>query len=139
MARYFELCALGDSNYTAFDVSVAIMSLTETLTVLDGEAAGRSKIRGRMIRDPIGGYIGHKITCRRLGTNTQGLDDLWTWLTLHCCEDSVYLRAADGQSVIAYECYYTTAERKLEYAHNGVNYWGEITINFIPMEPQITP
>ena len=138
MARYFELRAVGESSFTAFDGSVAIMDITETLNVIDGEAAGRSR-SGRMIRDPIGAYIGHKITCKRLGTDTQGLDRLWEWLKLHSCDDYVFLRAADGQSVIAYAAYYTTAERKLEYVHNGVNYWGEFTISFVPIDPQVRP
>ena len=49
------------------------------------------------------------------------------------------LEAADGQTTIAYEAYYTSASQDIEKGENGVNYWGEIEINFIPIEAQVTP
>ena len=49
------------------------------------------------------------------------------------------LEAADGQTTIAYQAYYTSASHSIERVENGINYWGEISVNFIPMYPQITP
>ena len=49
------------------------------------------------------------------------------------------LEAADGQTSIAYEAYYTSATQDLEKVENGANYWGEIEVNFIPMEAQVRP
>ena len=49
------------------------------------------------------------------------------------------LEAADGQTTISYEAYYTTATQDIEAVSEGVNYWGEIEINFVPMEAQVVP
>ena len=54
-------------------------------------------------------------------------------------DESVQLEAADGQTVLSYEAYYTSASQDLEKVEAGVNYWGEIQVNFIPMEAQIAP
>ena len=49
------------------------------------------------------------------------------------------LEAADGQTTIAYEAYYTSASQDLEKGEGGVNYWGEIEVNFVPMDAQLRP
>lgn len=142
MAGYAELRAANESTWTAFDATVSISDYEENFNVLDGDNAGRSKLRGRMIRDVLGSFIGHKITFYRSGMSAQAVesfDALWEWLKQHSIDDSIYIRAADGQTTIEYEAYYTSGTRKLESVENGVNYWDEISVNFIPMEPQIYP
>lgn len=125
-------------NGRSFDADVAISKYNRNFNVLDGENAGRV-MTGRMVRDIIGTYIGHKITVFRRGDNYVGLDELWDYLVAHSVDDSIMLEAADGQTTISYEAYYTSASQDIEQVINGVNYWGEIEINFIPMEAQVTP
>lgn len=125
-------------NGRSFDADVAISKYNRNFNVLDGENAGRV-MTGRMVRDIIGTYIGHKITVFRRGDNYAGLDELWDYLVAHSVDDSITLEAADGQTTISYEAYYTSASQDIEQVINGVNYWGEIEINFIPMEAQVTP
>ena len=140
--NYCELKANGERTYTAFDAIVSISDYEENFNVLDGENAGRSLANGHLIRDVIGAYFGHKITFYRSGMSADavaGFDALWNWLKAHSVDDSVWIRAADGQSTIAYEAYYTSGSRKLKSVQNGVNYWDEIAINFIPIDPQVTP
>lgn len=140
--NYLELKGQNDSEYTAFDVLVSVTDYEENFNVLDGAAAGRSVGSGHLIRDPIGAYFGHKITMKRSGMSAEAVehfDALWTWLKEHSVDDSVWIRAADNQSSIEYECYYTSGSRKLESVQNGVNYWGEIAINFIPIDPLLQP
>lgn len=140
--NYIELKGVGDANYTAFDAMVSISDYEENFNVLDGENAGRSVKSGHLIRDIIGAYFGHKVTFRRSGMNAEAVenfDALWTWLKMHSVDDSVWIRAADNQSTIEYKAYYTSGSRKLISAHNGVNYWDEISINFIPVDPQVRP
>ena len=84
-------------------------------------------------------FIGHKITVFRRGDNQAGLDEFWDYLVAHSVDESVQLEAADGQTVLSYEAYYTSASQDLEKVEAGVNYWGEIQVNFIPMEAQIAP
>lgn len=125
-------------NGRSFDADVAISKYNRNFNVLDGENAGRV-MTGRMVRDIIGTYIGHKITVFRRGDNYAGLDELWDYLVAHSVDDSITLEAADGQTTISYEAYYTSASQDIEQVINGVNYWGEIEINFIPMEAQVAP
>ena len=125
-------------NGIEFDADVAISKYNRNFNVLDGEAAGRV-MSGRMIRDVIGSYLGNKITVFRRGNNYAGLDEFWDYLFQHSVDGSVMLEAADGQSTISYEAYYTSASQDLEKVENGVNYWGEIEVNFIPMEAQVKP
>lgn len=125
-------------NGKVFDADVAISKYNRSFSVLDGDNAGRV-MTGRMVRDILGTYIGNKITVFRRGDNYEGLDEFWDYLVAHSVDDSVMLEAADGQTTIAYEAYYTSASQDLEKVENGVNYWGEIDINFIPMDAQVKP
>lgn len=124
-------------NGVSFDVTVAVSAIEESFNVLDGENAGRV-MTGRMVRDIIGAYIGHKITFFN-GKSNADFDALWDYLVAHSVDDSVMLEAADGQSSISYEAYYTSGTRKIRAAQDDVNYWDEIEVNFIPMDPQVTP
>ena len=125
-------------NGIEFDANVAIAAYNRNFNVLDGENAGRV-MSGRMVRDIIGTYVGHKITVFRRGGNYEGLDRFWDYLVEHSVDDSVMLEAADGQTTISYEAYYTSGTQDIEKVVNGVNYWGNIEINFIPMEAQVMP
>lgn len=126
-------------NGTEFDADIAIESYNRNFSVLDGENAGRSTLTGRMIRDVIGTYIGHKIKVFRRGDNYAGIDHFWSYIVEHSVDDSVMLEAADGQTTIQYEAYYTSGSQDIEKVENGVNYWGTIEINFIPMDAQVRP
>ncbi|ODU56968.1 MAG: hypothetical protein ABT01_02985 [Clostridium sp. SCN 57-10] len=124
-------------NGQSFDATVAISDIEENFSVLDGENAGRS-MTGRMVRDIIGTYIGHKVTFFN-GKGNAGFDALWNYLVAHSVDDYVMLEAADGQSAISYQAYYTSGTRRLRTVQNGVNCWDEIEINFIPMDAQVQP
>ena len=124
-------------NGISFDATVAISDIEESFSVLDGPNVGRV-LAGNMVRDVIGTYIGHKVTFFN-GKSNEGFDALWDYLIAQSARDSVMLEAADGQSSISYEAYYTSGKRKLKSVNDGVNQWDEIEINFIPINPQVTP
>lgn len=124
-------------NGRSFDVDVAISDIEETFNTLDGENAGRV-MSGRMVRDIIGTYIGHKITFFN-GKSREDFDALWDFLVEHSVDDYVTLEAADGQSSISYEAYYTSGTRKIRTVEDGVNYWNEIQVSFVPMDAQVRP
>lgn len=125
-------------NGVSFDVNVAISAYSRNFNVLDGENAGRT-LSGRMVRDVIGTYIGHNVTVFRKGDNYQGLDAFWDYLIQHSTDDSVLLEAADGQKTISYQAYYTSGTQDIEKVENGINYWGEVQVNFIPIDAQYRP
>lgn len=128
-------------NGISFDVNVAISDYSETFNVLDGKNAGRVIAKGRMIRDIIGTYIGHSVTFFNKGgaEGNKAFDDLWDFLVQNSVRDSVVLEAADGQNQISYEAYYTTGTRRIKTVTDGVNYWDELSVNFVPMEAQYLP
>lgn len=125
-------------NDQVFDVEIAITGYQRAFNVLDGPNAERA-LSGKMIRDIIGTYIGHHITISRKGGNYHGLDKVWEYLIEQSVNPSVALEAADGQTTISYDAYYTTATQELEYVADGVNYWGDIDIDFTPMDAQVKP
>lgn len=124
-------------NGQSFDVTVAISDIEETFNVLDGSNAGRV-MSGRMIRDVIGTYIGHKITFFN-GKSNADFDALWNYLIAHSVDDYVNLEAADGQTSLSYQAYYTSGTRSLRSAADGTNVWDEIEISFVPMDAQVKP
>lgn len=128
-------CLINGNN---FGSTVAISAIEETFNTLDGENAGRSTLSGRMIRDIIGTYVGHKITFFN-GKDNNAFDALWDYLIAHSVDDYVVLEACDDQSSISYEAYYTSGTRKIKDVTDGVNHWDEIEINFIPMEMKVSP
>lgn len=123
-------------NGILFDVGVAISSYEENFNVLDGDNAGRV-MTGRMVRDIIGTYLGHKVTFFNI--NNEAFDALWDYLVEHSVDDSVTLEAVDGQKQLSYEAYYTSGTRKIRTVEDSVNYWDELEINFIPMDAQVKP
>ena len=123
-------------NGVEFDADVAISAYNRNFNVLDGPNAGRV-LAGKMIRDIIGTYLGHKITVFRRGDDYAGLDEFWEYLYQHSIDDSVLLEAADGQKTISYQAYYTSASQDIEKVEKGVNFWGEIEVNFIPIDAQL--
>ena len=123
-------------NGVEFDADVAISAYNRNFNVLDGPNAGRV-LAGKMIRDIIGTYLGHKITVFRRGDDYAGLDEFWEYLYQHSIDDSVLLEAADGQKTISYQAYYTSASQDIEKVEKGVNFWGEIEVNFIPLDAQL--
>lgn len=126
-------------NGTPFDVDVAISEYKRKLSILHGENAGRV-MTGSMILDPIGAYLGREITFFRKGDKYQELDALWAFLVAHSLDrEGVLLEAADGQTSISFQAYYGDTEQLIEKVENGVNYWGEFKVSFVPMEAQVKP
>lgn len=126
-------------NGTAFDVGVAISAYKRKMSILHGENVGRV-MSGDMILDPIGTYLGREITFFRKGDNYEAMDELWDFLVAHSMDSNgVMLEAADGQTTISFQAYYGDTEQSIEEVRNGINYWGEFTVSFIPMKAQVTP
>ena len=123
-------------NGVESDDADATSAYNRNFNVLDGPNAGRV-LAGKMIRDIIGTYLGHKITVFRRGDDYAGLDEFWEYLYQHSIDDSVLLEAADGQKTISYQAYYTSASQDIEKVEKGVNFWGEIEVNFIPIDAQL--
>lgn len=126
-------------NGVSFDVDVAISAYKRKLSILHGNNVGRV-MSGDMILDPVGTYLGREITFFRKGDNYKAMDALWDFLVEHSMDTTgVLLEVADGQTTLSYQAYYGDTEQSLDEVRNGVNYWGEFTVSFIPMKAQVTP
>lgn len=126
-------------NGVSFDVDVAISAYKRKLSILHGNNVGRV-MSGDMILDPVGAYLGREITFFRKGDNYKAMDALWDFLVEHSMDTTgVLLEVADGQTTLFYQAYYGDTEQSLDEVRNGINYWGEFTVSFIPMKAQVTP
>ena len=125
-------CAIDGINY---DVDVSFDDYENWWEHLDGPNAGRVLYRGQMHRDVIGTFEGWTITFRRRGGNYEAFDRLWDYLKRP--HDYVTLTAVDGQTEVTQRVYASSARRKLNNVSGGVNYWNEMTVNFIPIEATI--
>ena len=123
----------------AFDVNVT--EITETATILYSDNTGRTMSLGsRMTLDPLGTFIGHKVTVKRKSENLSDYDMLFNYV-IEPRYDGIHIKAVHDQTTIEYDAYISTAERKLrsiDERHNKV-YWDEMTLNIVPMEAQVLP
>ena len=131
-------------NYCAIDgriYDVIVTSIEESFTILYTENTGRTSSRGaRMTLDPLGTFFSHKVTFKRSKENYQEFDELYNYLTVPRY-DGMMIEMAHNQKTIKYEAYVSQGARKLQliYAQLKKILWGELTINFVPMEAQVLP
>lgn len=126
-------------DYNSYDVMVT--SITETATVLYSDNTGRTISQGaRMTLDPLGTFIGHKVTVRRKKDNLEEYDNLYNYV-VQPRYDGVHVKIVHDQSTIEYDAYISTAERELQRIDEAGNkvYWKEMTLNIVPMEAQVLP
>ena len=124
-------------NGRSYDVLV--VELSENFNILYSENTGRT-MDGRMTLDPLGTFIGHKITFRRKNGKEQEYDELFN-LFSQPRNDGILVEIAHNQGTISYDAYVSSGERSVTRINpnSGVVYWGEFSVNIIPMEAQVLP
>jgi hypothetical protein len=123
----------------AYDVSV--LSIRESATILYSDNTGRTISAGaRMTLDPLGTFIGHRITVKRKGENVKEYDRLYNYITKPRY-DGMRVKAVHDQTTIDYDAYVSTAEREVQRIDDAGKkvYWKEMEINIVPMEAQVLP
>lgn len=125
---------------------VIVTEIVENFNILYSDNTGRTLADGAPITlDPLGTFIGHKVTIKRKNGNESEYDSLYNLITkprkVLKKEDALLFEVAHLQDSIAYEGYVSTGERKLERIDEktGKIYWGELTLNIIPIEAQVLP
>ena len=116
----------------AYDVHV--MKLTRKFSVLDTDKSGRT-LDGQMYREPLGTFYNYTLTvCSRVGKEAE-MDALWEAISQpassHVCVFPY------GQKTLTQKMYITTGEQSLIRRADGKNHWGELSVNFIAMEPKV--
>lgn len=119
----------------AYNVFVPADGIRRSGQILDGENAGRT-LSGGMIRDIIGTYYNYSISIDTQQTDYAEYDALYEELTAPV--DFHILTVPYGQGTITFDAYITSAEDTLQSMAGG-NRWGNLTINFIAMDPHRRP
>ena len=136
-------------NYFKVDgksYNVVVTSLEESFEILYTENSGRTLASGApMTLDPIGTFFGHKVTIKRKNGFEEEYDELYNLLSkprrVEKTEDALLFEAAHLQDSIAYRAYVSKGVRQIQRIDEnlGKTYWGELSINIIPIEAQVLP
>lgn len=128
-------CVIGGKAY-----DVIVTAIEESFTILYSDNTGRTSGNGAMVLDPIGTFFSHKVTFRRSKENVQEFDALYDFLTVPRY-DGFDIEIVHNQTTIKYRCYASQGARTLQRIAERLKkvLWGEMTINFVPMEAQIIP
>lgn len=120
---------------------VLVTEIAENFNVLYSENTGRTMSRGaRMTLDPLGTFIGHRVTFQRKKGSEAEYDTLFATVSSPRY-DGIPVEIVHNQSTIKYEAYVSSGERSLKKIDPNTNkvYWGELAVNFVPMEAQVLP
>jgi hypothetical protein len=124
-----KVFTMDDTSY-----NVSVTALTRKFSVMDTDKSGRT-MDGAMHRDVIGTFYNYTMTVRERDGDAASLDKFWTAISSpqvsHICEFPY------GQKTLRQKMYVTSGEQALKLMRPGKNEWGEISVNFIAMEPEV--
>lgn len=117
---------------------VLVTAIEETFEVVEGGNSGIALYRQREIRDLAGVKIGHKVTFAP-DNDQAAFEELVNHL-FGSLREYVTIEAVHGQTVLSYEAAYNTGSRSVAYIDDGNDtvYWNELTVEFRPIEAQVS-
>lgn len=120
---------------------VLVTEISENFSILFSENTGRTIATGaRMTLDPLGTFYGHKITFQRKKGMESEYDLLFDYVSKPRY-DGIPVEIVHNQKTISYDAYISQGERTLKQIDEktGKVFWGEFSVNIIPMEAQVLP
>ena len=116
--------------------NVHVTKLTRKFSVMDTEKSGRTQ-NGEMYRDIIGTFYNYTMTIQERAGDAAALEAFWEAIsdptkTSHVCAFPY------GQTTLTQKMYVTSGEQDLNLMQKNRNHWGEISVNFIAMGPEVT-
>lgn len=129
-----DICNIGGREY-----AVVITEIEENFNILYSSNTGRN-LNGDMVLDPIGTYIGHKITVKRKSGHEEEFDELFDYVS-RPRYDGIKVKMVHNQTSIEYEAYISNGTRKINTidVRNEKVYWGEMQLNIVPLKAQVLP
>jgi hypothetical protein len=129
-----DICNIGGREY-----AVVITEIEENFNILYSSNTGRN-LNGDMVLDPIGTYIGHKVTVKRKAGREEEFDELFNYVS-QPRYDGIKVKMVHNQTSIEYEAYISNGTRKINTidVRNEKVYWGEMQLNIVPLKAQVLP
>lgn len=129
-------CALGGRSF-----DVIVTAIEESFSILYTENTGRTLgIGAPMTLDPLGTFFSHKVTFKRCKENVEEFDKLYEFLTIPRY-DGFEIEIVHNQTTIKYKAYVSQGTRALQRIVEKIKkvLWGELQVNFVPIEAQVKP
>ena len=136
--NYFKI------NGKSYDVVVT--GIEENFNILYSKNTGRTIAEGApMTLDPLGSFYGHKVSLRRKTGFEKQFDEVYEIVSKPISvveeEDALLFEVAHLQSTISYRAYVSSGSRAVEKIDekNEKVYWGEVSLNIVPIKAQVLP
>ncbi len=116
--------------------NVNVTSLKRKFSVMDTDKSGRTQ-NGEMYRDIVGTFFNYSMTIQERTGDAAALDAFWEAIcdptkASHICVFPY------NQNTLTQRMYVTSGEQDLKLMEKDKNHWGEITVDFIAMGPEVT-
>jgi hypothetical protein len=92
------------------------------------------------VLDPLGTFIGHKVTVKRKVGFEEEFDELYDFL-LQPRYDGIRVEMVHNQTSIVYDAYISNGTRKVKKIDlkNERVYWDTMQLNIVPLKAQVLP
>ena len=114
---------------------IHFVSIKRSFEVMDGPNAGRS-LAGTMLRDVVGTYYNYSVEVDADDKYPEEYDEFYEDISAPV--DSHVLTIPYGQTTATFDAYATNGKDSLVAMMENQNRWGNLTFNFIAMEPKRT-
>lgn len=115
--------------------NVSVTSLTRKFSVMDTDQSGRTQ-NGHMYRDIIGTFYNYTMTVQERNGDAASLEKFWAAISDPSKKSHICVFPY-GQTTLTQEMYVTSGEQALKFMDRNRNHWGELSVNFIAMGPEV--